>query len=107
LYYEGVFEGWTVTSLESLTTHDIGKLLTTIIGIGSNTAAYLVAELGNPARFHSAGALASYVGVAPFPGRRCSPRQCELAKAALDADPDLRAIQSLVAIILRTLGGQW
>jgi transposase len=29
------------------------------------TAAYLIAELGDPARFHSAAALASYVGVAP------------------------------------------
>ena len=33
--------------------------------MGSKTAAYLIAELGDPARFHSPGALASYVGVAP------------------------------------------
>jgi len=34
-------------------------------GVGPNTAAYLIAELGDPALFRSAGALASYVGVAP------------------------------------------
>jgi transposase len=45
--------------------HDLGKLLTTIDGIGPQTAAYLIGELGDPARFHSAAALASYVGVAP------------------------------------------
>jgi transposase len=45
--------------------HEVGKLLTTIEGIGSLTAACLIAELGDPARFRSAGAIASYVGVAP------------------------------------------
>lgn len=45
--------------------HEIGKLLTTIDGIGPLTAACLIAELGNPARFPSASAIASYVGVAP------------------------------------------
>jgi transposase len=43
----------------------VGKLLKTIPGIRSQTAAYLVGELGDPARFHSAATLASYVGVAP------------------------------------------
>jgi len=50
---------------QKLEQHDLGKLLTTINGIGAQTAAYLIAELGDPARFHSAAALASYVGVAP------------------------------------------
>jgi transposase len=45
--------------------HEIGKLLTTIEGIGPQTAARIIAEVGDPARFHSAGALASYVGVIP------------------------------------------
>ena len=45
--------------------HEVGKLLTTIDGIGPLTAACLIAELGDPARFRSAGAIASYVGVAP------------------------------------------
>ena len=45
--------------------HDVGKLLTTIEGIGPQTAACIMAEVGDPARFHSARALASYVGVIP------------------------------------------
>jgi transposase len=43
----------------------VGKLLTTIDGIGPQTAACIIAEVGDPARFHSARALASYVGVIP------------------------------------------
>ena len=45
--------------------HEVGSLLTTIDGIGPQTAARLVAELGDPARFRSAGALAAYIGVVP------------------------------------------
>jgi transposase len=45
--------------------HEVGSLLTTIDGVGPQTAARLVAELGNPAAFRSAGALAAYVGVVP------------------------------------------
>jgi transposase len=45
--------------------HEVGSLLTTIDGIGPQTAARLVAELGDPAAFRSAGALAAYIGVIP------------------------------------------
>jgi transposase len=45
--------------------HDVGSLLTSIDGIGPNTAARLIAELGDPADFRSASALAAYVGVIP------------------------------------------
>jgi transposase len=45
--------------------HEVGTLLTTIDGIGPQTAARLVAELGDPASFRSAGALAAYIGVVP------------------------------------------
>jgi len=45
--------------------HQVGKLLTTIDGIGPLTAACIIAELGDPARFGSIRALASYVGVIP------------------------------------------
>jgi transposase len=45
--------------------HQVGKLLTTIAGIGDNTAAMLIAELGDPARFRSAGLLSAYVGICP------------------------------------------
>ena len=45
--------------------HELATLLTTIEGIGPNTAARLVAELGDPAEWKSAAALASHVGVVP------------------------------------------
>ena len=49
----------------TLQTHEVGTLLTTITGIGVQTAARLVGELGDPAAFRSAAALAAYVGVVP------------------------------------------
>lgn len=49
----------------TLSTHEVGTLLTTIQGIGPNTAARLIAEVGDPAHFRSSGALAAYVGVVP------------------------------------------
>ena len=48
-----------------LDTHDVGRLLATIDGIGPQTAARIIAEVGNPARFHSPGALAAHLGVVP------------------------------------------
>jgi len=45
--------------------HEVGKLLTTIDGIGPQTAARVIARLGNPADFPDAGAIASFVGVVP------------------------------------------
>lgn len=65
-----------------LDAHEVGKLLTTIQGVGRLTAAWIIAETGDPARFRSAAALASYVGVVPrlhqsgkrrFPGRAAIP----------------------------------
>ena len=50
---------------KTLQDHEVGTLLTTIDGIGPQTAARLVAELGDPATFHSAAALAAFVGVVP------------------------------------------
>jgi transposase len=49
----------------TLGAHEVGTLLTSIQGIGPNTAARLIAELGDPAHFRSPGALAAYVGVVP------------------------------------------
>lgn len=49
----------------TLDRHEVGKLLTTIDGIGDTTAARLIAELGDIAQFDSADAIAAYVGVVP------------------------------------------
>ena len=57
----------TATSTANCGEHEVGSLLTTIDGIGPNTAARLIAELGDPADFRTAGALAAYVGVIPAP----------------------------------------
>jgi len=50
---------------QTLKTHEVGTLLTTIDGIGPLTSARLIAELGDPAKFRDGAALASYVGVVP------------------------------------------
>lgn len=60
-----------------LDAHDIGRLLTTIEGIGPQTSARLVATFGDFTGFPSAAALAAYVGVIPGlrqSGKRTSPR---------------------------------
>jgi transposase len=48
-----------------LDTHEVGKLLTTINGIGPQSAARIIAAVGDPACFRSADAFAAYVGVVP------------------------------------------
>ena len=48
-----------------LDTHEVGKLLTTIEGIGPQSAARIIAAVGDPARFRNAAAFAAYVGVVP------------------------------------------
>jgi transposase len=57
--------------------HEVGKLLTTIDGIGTGTAARLIAVLGDPSDFRDERALAAYVGVVPGlrqSGKRVSQR---------------------------------
>lgn len=48
-----------------LEAHEVGRLLTSIDGIGSQSAARIVATVGDPARFRNAAAFAAYVGVVP------------------------------------------
>jgi transposase len=50
---------------DKLNEHEVGRLLTTIEGVGPHTAARVIAEVGDPAHFRSASALAAYVGVIP------------------------------------------
>lgn len=50
---------------QTLDRHEVGKLLTSIEGVGPQTAARLVAELGDIAQFRDAGAIASYIGIVP------------------------------------------
>lgn len=48
-----------------LEAHEVGKLITSIEGLGPHSAARIVAAVGDPARFKSAAAFAAYVGVVP------------------------------------------
>lgn len=48
-----------------LDTHEVGKLLLGIDGIGPHSAARIIAAVGDPARFRSAAAFAAHVGVVP------------------------------------------
>jgi transposase len=48
-----------------LAASDLGQLLTTIQGVSTLTAATIIAEAGDPARFPDAAAFASYIGVVP------------------------------------------
>jgi transposase len=85
---------------KTLQDHEVGTLLTTIEGIGSQTAARLVAEL-DLASFRSAGALAAFVGVVPGlrqSGKRTPTRAgvSPIGHAALRAKlwmPTLTAVQ--------------
>lgn len=84
----------------TLQTHEVGMLLTTIEGIGMQTAARLVAELGDPAAFRSAAALAAYVGVVPGT-RESGKRRLTHARLAPTGHARLRAalwMPTLVAV---------
>lgn len=48
-----------------LDTHQVGKLLTTIDGVGPQSATRIIAAVGDPARFRNAAAFAAYVGAVP------------------------------------------
>ena len=48
-----------------LDSNEVGQLLLSIDGIGPQTAARIIAAVGDPARFKSAAAFAAYVGVGP------------------------------------------
>lgn len=50
---------------ELLDGHEVARLLRTIPGLGAQTVARLLGEVGDPARFDSGEALSSYVGVVP------------------------------------------
>jgi transposase len=64
-----------------LDSHQVGKLLTTIEGIGPQSAARIIAAVGDPAHFKSAAAFAAYVGVVP--GLRQSGKQSSRNRAPI------------------------
>jgi len=96
-----------------LQTHEVGRLLTTIDGIGARTAACLIAELGDPSRCRRArqlrrsGAAFAAIGQARVLRRpRPSARKCAPASSAVDADIGRRPEKPLVASALRPPTGR-
>jgi transposase len=73
-----------------LETQEVGQLLTTIPGIGAQTAARLIARVGDPAAFHSGAALAAFVGAVPGL-RQSGKRQGQRAGLHHLGDAQLRA----------------
>lgn len=71
-----------------LEAHEVGRLLTSIDGIGPHSAARIIAAVGDPARFRSAGAFAAYVGVVP--GLRRSGRRTATRAATVFGNAKLR-----------------
>lgn len=74
---------------QSLDRHEVGKLLTTIDGVGDNTAARMIASVDFNA-FRGASQLAAYVGVAPLVSQS-GKRQPRRGPACALGDADLRA----------------
>lgn len=70
--------------------HGVGALLTSIDGIGPQTAARIIAEVGDPAAFKSGDALASYVGLVPAL-RQSGKRQGNRARLTPIGNAPLRA----------------
>lgn len=76
-----------------LETHDVGKLLLSIDGLGPHSVARIIAAVGDPARFRSAGAFAAYVGVVP--GLRQSGKQSARVRAPISPMGNARLRRAL------------
>ena len=83
---------------QALATHEVGTLLTSIVGIGKTTAARIIAEVGDPADFTSPATLASYVGVVPAL-RQSGKRQPRHARISSIGNARLRAALWMPTIV--------
>jgi transposase len=75
---------------KKLDAHEVGRLLTTIDGIGTQTAAKILARVGDPAELRSSAALACFVGVVPAL-RQSGKKQSKRAPLPPHGDATLRA----------------
>ena len=75
---------------KTIDTNQLGRLLTTIDGIGSQTAAKILARVGDPAELRSSAALACFVGVVPAL-RQSGKKQNKRAPLTPHGDATLRA----------------
>jgi transposase len=80
-----------------LDAHEVGRLLTSIDGVGPQSAARIIAAVGDPARFRSPAAFAAYVGVVP--GLRQSGKRTS-ARAAISPFGNTRLRRALWMTVL-------
>ena len=85
---------------------DLAKLLTSIDGIGPNTSARIIAEVGDPARFGSAAALAAYIGSVPHT-RQSGKSQSNRAGMTRIGHARLRAKLWMPTIVAATQLNPW
>ena len=95
--------------------HEVGKLLTTIDGVGPLTAACLIAELETPRAFAAPARSRAMSALRHGCGNREEAllrqpdnpvRERSPAQGALDGGSQRRAMQSLAAPVLRTASGR-
>jgi transposase len=86
---------------QRLAPHQVGQLLSTIDGIGPLTAACLIAELGDPARFCRRCTAPAAIGQETLLREfNNSVRERLLAEGALDGGSQRSPLQSVVASVL-------
>ena len=84
-----------------LDAHEVGKLLLSIDGLGLHSVARIIAAVGDPARFRSAGAFAAYVGVVP--SLRQSGKQSSRNRATITPMGNARLRRGLWMTVLGTV----
>jgi transposase len=87
--------------------NDLTKLLTSIDGIGPTTSARIIAEVGNPADFESAGALASYIGAVPHTNKSGKSKTSDRAALTRIGHARLRAKLWMPTLVAATRCNPW
>jgi transposase len=85
---------------------ELGTLLTSIDGIGPNTSARIIAEVGDPAKFASASALAAYIGPVPHT-RKSGKRTSDRASMTSIGHARLRAKLWMPTLVAATKLNPW
>jgi transposase len=86
--------------------NDLATLLTSIDGIGPTTSARIIAEVGDPARFASAAALAAYIGPVPHT-RQSGKRSTDRAGMTRIGHARLRAKLWMPTVVAATQLNPW
>jgi transposase len=87
--------------------NDLAELLTSIDGIGPTTSARIIAEVGDPSRFESAGALASYIGAVPQTNQSGKSKRSDKAALTRIGHARLRAKLWMPTLVAATQLNPW